>query len=296
MKSKKLFLPSVILILAIIAMAVYCAVTNIAKKPVIAEQDFPFSITYELNGKTETIDGVYSVRFTGNDGYIDATNRIYEGVMVSQRESDETSFVLGESEDGVFILYTQLYPDYLMGDAHYDYYLYDPYAPMLTYNLPDGVMYNDPQTVAEFGGRILSWEYPEPIENSFVFSHIAHLNGNVVFPTAIIALLALVAVLIFVKKDKYFIRRPIDVVSVVLSVLILVLLLPFILIYGYMSDIVGSNGSLTYALGYLAPATILLGLAASIALRRKSYHISGFFVQFVGPLMFALHILLLYLA
>ena len=39
-------------------------------------------------------------------------------------------------------------------------------------------------------------------ENSFVFSHISYFSGAVVLPTVLIAFLALISILIFVRKEK----------------------------------------------------------------------------------------------
>ncbi len=50
MKSKKLFLPVIILIAAVFTMILCSVVSVIAKKPTVTEHEFPFSITYELNG------------------------------------------------------------------------------------------------------------------------------------------------------------------------------------------------------------------------------------------------------
>ena len=50
MKSKKLLLPTIIISVAILAMAVFSVVSNIAQKPTITKGEFPFSITYELDG------------------------------------------------------------------------------------------------------------------------------------------------------------------------------------------------------------------------------------------------------
>lgn len=51
MKTKKLALPIIILAVAVVAMAIFGIVTNIAQKPTVTEHEFPFSITYELKGK-----------------------------------------------------------------------------------------------------------------------------------------------------------------------------------------------------------------------------------------------------
>ena len=59
MKSKKLLLPAIILAVAILASAVYSVVSSIAFKPTVTEGEFPFSITYELDGERVTIEDVY---------------------------------------------------------------------------------------------------------------------------------------------------------------------------------------------------------------------------------------------
>ena len=291
MRTKKLFVTNLILVLTIIAMVVCSVFFCVAKKPAITEHDFPFSITYELDGKTETIDAVYSVRYAGNNGYVDVTGRVYEGEMTSDREGVDTSFVLGENQDGEFILYTRLHADHLMGDPWYDYYDDDyPYAPVLTFTEWDGTTYEDELSLAERGAKIISWEYPEPIENSFVYSHLTHLNSEVVFPLLVIAVVALLLIVIFVKKDQYRIKKPIDTVSLILNFVIALVAVPVTTLYGAFSDIAGSSGELLHVLGYLVPAITVLGLAASVALRRRGCRFGSFVVQFIGPVVFVLDI------
>lgn len=287
MKAKKLFLTAAILIAAVVLMAVYGAVTSIVKEPVITENEFPFSITYELNGETKTMEGIYAVAFTGFGGYVDPTERNYEGQVISQHEGADTSFVLGEVEDGVIMIYTKFHPDYLMGETYYDYFSDEEFRPVLIYEDPDGASYEDEEIVLEHGAKIISWEYPEPVENSYVFSHITYLCGNVVIPFALIAAAALLAVVIFVKKDEDLRRKSIDKLSVVLNFVIALTALPFMTIYGLLSDINGSSPELLHQLGYLAPAITILGLAASVGLRRKGFRKGSFISQFTGPAFFA---------
>ena len=87
MKKHKLFLPIMILVISLLVMAVYGAISNIALKPTITEHEFPFSITYELDGVTETVDAVCVVTYAGNGGYVKATTRQYEEKYISQREN-----------------------------------------------------------------------------------------------------------------------------------------------------------------------------------------------------------------
>ena len=62
MKNKKLLLPVIILVVAILAIAVYSVCSSIAKKPTVTEGEFPFTITYELDGNEVTISDVYKAR------------------------------------------------------------------------------------------------------------------------------------------------------------------------------------------------------------------------------------------
>ena len=59
MKNKKLFLPSIIAGAAIFAIFVCAIISGLAFKPRVTEGEFPFTITYELDGETVTIDDVY---------------------------------------------------------------------------------------------------------------------------------------------------------------------------------------------------------------------------------------------
>ena len=82
--------------------------------------------------------------------------------------------------------------------------------------------------------------------------------------------------------------------SVVMVLAIVVFLVPFATVYGVLSDITGISPALTHQLGYLIPAISLLGVAAAIALRRKGYRKAAFGTQLIGPLLFGLLMLCLF--
>lgn len=293
MKNQKLRLPIIILVAAVILMAAFAVVHNIAMKPTITEHAFPFSITYELNGKTETVDAVCQVSYVGNGGYVKATTRQYEGVFTSPWGEVHSAFDIFVGDDCSITLFTRLYPDYLMGDPEYDYFddgsVYEPllaYSNWATGETVEGL------ELPEHNAKIISWEYPQPIENAFEFSHIAHMSGEDTLPMLGIAALALVLVMIFVKKEKDPVRKHLDNASIGLNIVIAVVVLPFASIYGIFIDINGSEAAIFHQMGYLVPAVIVLGLAASISLRRKGYSKGSFIAQFAGPAFFALHLLL----
>ena len=293
MKSKKLLRTAVIIIAAIVLMAVYAVISSIAKAPTITEKEFPFSVTYEINGETKTFEGVYDVKFTGHGAYVDPTQRLYEGTVISDHEGADTSCILGEVEGGVIMLYTKFHPDYLMGDTYYDYFDDEEFRPILTFQEPDGTTYEDEATLLAHGAKLISWEYPEPVENSFTYSHISYMSGSVVLPLVIIAAVALLAVIIFVKKEKGLGTQPIDKISVVFNFAIALVAVPIMTIYGMFSDIVGSSPELLHQLGYLAAPVTMIGLAVSVGLRRKGFSKASLIAQFVGIAYFAVLIVLI---
>ena len=196
MKSKKIFLPTIILAVAILVIAVYSVVSSIAFKPTVVEGEFPFSITYELNGETITVSDVYKARYVRNDGYADTKGRVYEGEIGNLGE-ENTVYTLKKDENGRVELWTHFYADYLMGDTEYDYFDDKAFEPAIYYYNADEEWFYDEETLAAQGVKLISFEYPTPIKNSFVFSHISILSGEVVLPALLISLLALIATIIF---------------------------------------------------------------------------------------------------
>ena len=108
--------------------------------------------------------------------------------------------------------------------------------------------------------------------------------------SAAIAVAALLACIIFIKRDKTLEYGMLDKVSVVLNFMIAMFAFPFILISSALSEIVADASALQQLL-YLAPALTALGIAASVALRRMRYRQIGFWIQFAGPAVFGLVLL-----
>lgn len=293
MKNKKLFLPAVILGVAILAIVVYSVISSIAFKPTVTKGEFPFSITYELDGERVTIEDVYKVHYVRNDGYADTKSRVYAGELKSSGE-DDTLYTLKKDENTRVELWTHFYADYLMGDTEYDYFDDEPFEPRIYYYDAQETEYYDEETLAAQGVKLISFEYPTPIENSFVFSHISHFSGAVVLPTLLISLLALVAIIIFVRKEKELKYKAIDIASIVLNFIICFTLVPFITIAGIFIDINGGGPELYYQIIYFIPAFSVLCLAASVALRRKGYGVISLIAELIGPAVFAIYLIVFY--
>ena len=290
MRNKKLFLPAIILAVAVLAIAAYSLISSIAKKPTITEGEFPFSITYELNGETVTINDVYKARYVAKDGHADTKARVYVGEIGDMGEGN-TVYTLKTDANARIELWTYFHPEYLMGDPAYDYFDDAAFEPIIYYFDSEEIEYHDEETLTAQGVKLIGFEYPEPIENTFVFSHIAYLNGAVVIPALLIALLALLAILIFVRKEKELKYNAIDIISIVLNFIVGSVYLGFVTILALLIDIEGGGPELYYQLLYFIPVFSVLCIAASVALRRKGYGVKSLLAGLIGPAVFAVYLL-----
>lgn len=290
MKNKKLLLPIIILIVAVIASVAFSCFTGIVQKPQIEKSEFPFSITYKYNSETKTLNGTYVCEYYAGDTVGLEQIRYWNG-YIKDNECDNVNYcIVDETAEGTLYICPNIYEGYVMGDPFYeDYYSEtEPYQPYGIFYDKEGIENTDAETLKAHGLEIISWDYPEPIENKFVFSHISLLSGDSVLPLVLISFIALIACIIFVRRDKEITLKPIDKVSIILNFVVGIVLLPVITILSAMSDINGGGEDLIYQIIYCMPAVCVLGLALSVSLRRKGFSKSGMLVQFIGPVLFAL--------
>ena len=291
MNNKKIPLQGIILLAAVVIIAVFSVVSSIAKKPTVTEQDFEFSITYELDGETVTIDDVYKAKYVGNGGYADTKSRNYVGEIGNMGEGN-VFFTLKSDENGRIVLHTNFYADYLMGDTEYGYFDNEPFQPQIFYYDSQEIEYADSETLLSHGAKLISYEYPSPIENSFVFSHISYFSGAVVFPTVLIALAALIAILIFVKKEDGLNYGMADKISIVFNFIIGFTLVPFVTVLAVFIDITGGGPELYRQVLYFIPCLSVLCIAASVSLRRKGSGKKSILAEFIGPIVFAIYLII----
>ena len=291
MKVKKLLLPAIILSASVLVMAVVAVLMSIAQKPTVTEAEFPFSITYEHNGETVTISDVYRAYYTGNGGYANTKARNYSGEIGDMGE-DNTMYTLVETAQGSVALYTNFHPDYLMGDSMYDYFDDTEFKPEIYCYDAEGQEYGDGESLPAYGLKLIDYDYPLPIKNSLVFSHISYLSGEIVIPVLLIALLALILTIIFVRKEKEMKYKAIDIVSIVLNVLISITLIPFVTLVAFLIDVVGGGPEFSYQALYFVPALSVLCTAASVALRRKGYGVISLIAELLVPVIFVVYLIL----
>ena len=141
-------------------------------KPEIKEGEFDFILTYEVDGEIGTIEGTYVCKFEKVEYFIDGVDRQWTGYIKGHEH--DTSYALKTTDEGIIKVELDLSAEYFMADPFYDLSgaLGTPEASLLLrYNediAPDmGYFSTDPELIAEYGVKIISCEYDEPIENVY---------------------------------------------------------------------------------------------------------------------------------
>ena len=138
-------------------------------KPVIREGEFDFVLTYEVDGKIDTIEGTYVCKFEKVEYFLDGINRKWTGYI--KGHENFTSYALKTTDEGVIKVELDLDPKFFMSDPFYksnantDYPKPEPYL----YIAPTEFDENEYQFNWYEGDdvKIISFEYDAPIENTY---------------------------------------------------------------------------------------------------------------------------------
>lgn len=285
MKSKSLKLPIIIIAIGIIIAIVACLLQSMQKTPTVAKQDFNFSITYKLDGEAKTINGVYSSRFTGfGANGVDLLCRYYEGTYKVEGEDDgDRCFTIAE-KDGYELYVVALLNDYyLMGDKENESYDSHTEGPTLEAKDKDGNQYDEADLPDVFDAEIVSFKYPEPIENTFYFTGFSGLyvvNAGVM---VLVGLLTLILCMIFVRKSDGVEYRALDKIGIALNFVAVLFVLPIIYTAAVFVQAYKIGPDWLYQAYLCIPQIIPFSIAASLSLRRKGFRKTGFFIQFLAP-------------
>ncbi len=291
MNIKKMKLAAIILAIGLILAAVSCLITGIVKEPVIKEHSFDYAITYKLDGIVNTYEGSFKCSFMGYDAYDDPTARQYTGVHQKNGAALEAFYFPVAEKDGVKLnIVIDLNAAYLMGDP--DRYEYEPGN---TDPYFEALQADDywVEVSNYFDAEILSWDYPEPIENSFRFAGFSRLHAISMLAMLLIGYLTMLACIIAVKKDPDICYKVLDGFSTAINFIIGLWVIPFIAILVFVFPLAMDPESLIYQIYLCVPAFTAFAIAASVALRRKGFTKSGFFVQLAIPVLFFVPILVL---
>ena len=289
MKTKNLRIAKIILAIYLIATLALLFLGYSVQKPKVVKQEFPFTITYSYQGKTETISDVYVGEYVRAAKYLGDDDLVWYGYIKDHNRLESDFYRIGELDDQAFSINLNIEPGYLMGDPKYADSLCRPSGVYHGFDGTNDIRVTDPVELAQLGLSIVSWEYPVPIENDFSFGGIS-LSSEATIYTAAIAMAALLACMILTKKDREMVYGKTDKASVVLNFLIVIVAFPFIFMVSVLSEIV-ADASIWQQILYLTPALTVVGVAASVVLRRCGYGKQGLFIQFLGPVLFAVELL-----
>ena len=139
--------------------------------PEIESGEFDFSVTYELNGEIKTVSGVYVCEYDGTSWALDGGyHRAWNGYIKDDKL--EEPFQIGTTDDGGKILLNfRFYPHYFMGD--HETGGLEPPAPWIAVQYPAdefggvNIISGVNELKENYGAKIISYEYDEPIENTF---------------------------------------------------------------------------------------------------------------------------------
>jgi hypothetical protein len=136
--------------------------------PTIKEGRFDISVTYEVEGEQRTYTGVYICKYDGVLTTFLGSSLEWKGHIENQEETWDMP--IQTNADGVVYLNFGLFPEYFMDDPNADYYAVPAPSLYMVYNdSTDDIIHieGDEEVILQYGVRIISFEYADPIENSF---------------------------------------------------------------------------------------------------------------------------------
>ena len=283
MKSKGLKIPAIIIAIGIIVAIAVGLLVSMQKMPTVTKQDFDFSITYKLDGETKTINGVYGSRFTGfGANGVDPLCRYYEGTYTVEGETDgDRCFTISEKDGYTLYIVALLNDSYLFGDVENDSYESGHEEPTLEAEDKDGNQYDETNLPDVFDAEIVSFEYPEPVENTFRFSGFSGLHAVSTGVMILVGILTLILCMIFVKKGEGVEYRILDKFGIALNFAAMLFVLPIIYIAAVFVQAYKVGPDWLYQAYLCIPQIIPFSIAASVSLRRKGFRKIGFFIQFL---------------
>ena len=266
MKIKNVLKAKCILAVYLIATLTLLFLGYSVRKPKVAQQEFPFTITYSYQGETKTISDVYVGEYTRAAKYLGDDSVAWYGYIKDHDRLESDYYRIGEIDGHAFSVNLNIEPGYLMGDPKYADSACQPSGVYHGFDGTNDVTVTDPDELAQLGLSIVSWEYPHPIENAFYFGGIS-MSSEATIYTAAIAIAALMACMILIKKDHEITYRKIDMVSIALNYLIAIVIFPFVFMVSVLSEIVADTSVWQQAL-YFAPALTVVSIGVSITTRR----------------------------
>ena len=274
-KRENIFLITSALILAVAVIFVF--VGTRVSGPEITYHEFSIPVTYEEYGEIQT----QTVTYCGQYWEEDHSFHVY----YEDSGLHDTVNMKEENGNAIWWLQLELEPGYLMGDPAYaDFYADGMPEPSIGYfdeewNEHSGVTEAEPH-----GIKLIGCEYPEPIENRIVDKGVK-LDHMAIGVLTALAFVILLLGIILVKKEEGVVYQSRDKAARILNVAIGVLALPLLFLLGDEWELVAGQPVDSILAALMAPVTVL-GICASVILRRKGKSLPGMMVQFAGLLLF----------
>ena len=144
------------------------------KSPEIEEGRFNFSVTYECDGEIKTVSGVYVCEYAGaswsieGGGFSRDWDYHYEGVEAGGGGQIHVATI---DDGGKIYISLGFYPQYFMDDPEIGELTPPEPIVYIEYANEDDDMassFGDEEMIAElYGIKIISYQYDDPIENTF---------------------------------------------------------------------------------------------------------------------------------
>ena len=263
--------------LILVAAVIFVLVGTRVSGPEITYHEFSIPVTYEEHGEVKTQTMIYCGQYWEEDH---SFHTYYENSGLH-----DTVNMKEENGNPIWWLQLQLEPGYLMGDPAYaDFYADGMPEPSIGYfdeewNEHTGVTEAEPH-----GIRLIGCEYPEPIENNIVPKGVKLDHMSIGVLTALAFVILLLGI-ILVKKEEGVVYQSCDLVARALNFAVGVLTIPLLFSLGDGWDLLSRSPVDSLLAALMAPITVL-GICASVVLRRKGKSLPGMVVQFAGLLLF----------
>lgn len=140
------------------------------EKPEIKYGEFDYSLVYEINGETKTINDILVCEYAGILPTLEGKVIEWESYIKGTKKEDK--YLISENDKYRLYIYIPTDARYFMDDPVYELYGFDdPGEPWFVYEYVDGTeeyeIFTEEEYAEKFGAKIISWQIDEPIENSY---------------------------------------------------------------------------------------------------------------------------------
>ena len=162
MKKLRIAAIAILLIMAITCLSGCVVMTDV---PSIKEGRFDLSVTYEINGEQKTYSGVYVCEYDGVLTTFLGSGVQWKGYM---ENGEETQIPILTTDEGTVYINLCVFPDFFMDDLYRVWDIEPNLYVIYCDSTPDEQhMSMDEADIAEFGVKLISYDYADPIKNTY---------------------------------------------------------------------------------------------------------------------------------